>query len=176
MSIQLQPLQCLTNAPVDYDYGWQTTLVENVATDSKGRPWRLCENADQWHLDQQAMRYGSGLHQCLTKQEQVDEWFEHGLLTPTGKAVPIIRLSVNLRPYLEAKGEERSGILEAIEPNIPGVTVETEQGGYLRIFTCRGIEAAQALRQHLQAADLEFEPYGPQPGPAYAASTLDTAE
>jgi hypothetical protein len=167
--MKLGPLQCLTNAPEEYDYGWQKTLVRNVATDSRGRSWRLCQNDDAWHLEQQVMRYGSGMYQGITTQAQLDEWLEgdNPLLTLTDNPVPVIRLQVNLRPVLEAArkltgyGEAREEIVETLEVELPGVTVDVQDGGYLRIFTCEGTEAAQALRQHLK--DLPVEPHGPQP-------------
>lgn len=76
----LQPLHSLTDAPENYDYSWQHTVNPRFATDSRGRTVRLCRNDDAWHLEQQAMRYGSGLHFCLTSQREVDSWIRNGLL------------------------------------------------------------------------------------------------
>jgi hypothetical protein len=66
MPLILRPLQAITNAPEVYDYGWMHTLIDNVAVDQKGKPRRLVENDDQWHFDQQLLRYRSGLNLVIT--------------------------------------------------------------------------------------------------------------
>jgi predicted ATPase with chaperone activity len=66
MPLTLGPLQAVTNAPQNYDYSWMKTLVDNIAVDEKGGPCRLVENEDQWHFEQQVLRYRSGLHLAIT--------------------------------------------------------------------------------------------------------------
>ena len=83
MSIVLNPLQAITNAPACYDYRWMHTVEENVAIDQKGKPCRLVENEDQWHFDQQILRYHSGLNLVITEQHRLDEAIQHGFLTLT---------------------------------------------------------------------------------------------
>ena len=46
-TITLGPLECLTAAPEDYDYGWMKTIQHNVATDDRGKVYRLARNEDE---------------------------------------------------------------------------------------------------------------------------------
>ena len=100
MTITLKPLQAITNAPHDYDYGWMKTVVDNIAVDEKGRPCRLAQNEDEWHFRQQLLRYGSGLHLAIADQASLDEYFQHGWLKLTETPVRIHRIKVDLHQAL----------------------------------------------------------------------------
>ena len=85
-----------TDAPTGYDYSWMRTEIDNFAVYDGKKIFRQCSNADQWHCDQQLMRYGSGMYFGLT-QKDFDELIECGLmvLTPE-KQIVHRRAIVNL--------------------------------------------------------------------------------
>lgn len=97
MAITLKPLQCLTNAPEDYDYGWMRTVAYNVATDKRGRALRLAQNEDQWHFEQQVMRYGSGLNLTYDTQKNLDDALKYNLLVENADPTPVYYHSVSLK-------------------------------------------------------------------------------
>ena len=76
------PEQFYTNAPIDYDWGWTTTLIDNVGVDNHNRPIRLVEIEDEFHANCQIGRYGSGLYFALTP-EQFQSQVKHNFLTLT---------------------------------------------------------------------------------------------
>ncbi len=59
-----------TDAPACYDWGW-TTEINPVAavTRHKRDAVRLVEISDEWHAEQQAMRYHSGLNMVLNETQ-----------------------------------------------------------------------------------------------------------
>ncbi len=63
-----------TDAPACYDWGW-TTEINPVAavTRRKRDAVRLVEISDEWHAEQQAMRYHSGLHFALNELQFREE-------------------------------------------------------------------------------------------------------
>ena len=78
-----------TDAPVCYDYtSWCTEIDPCVAiTRRKREPVRLVEISDTWHAEQQAMRYGSGLHFTFDEgrfqEELANE--KYGIVIPVTK-------------------------------------------------------------------------------------------
>ena len=87
--ITLTRRQCLTTAPEEYDYCWARTLILNVATDGRGRSLRLVENEDDWHFQQQMLRYGSGLHLTIDRQSVLADQVGYGLVKLTDNPVHI---------------------------------------------------------------------------------------
>lgn len=135
---QLKPLQCLTNAPEEYDYGWMRTLVENVAVDDRGRSFRLCQNEDAWHLEQQVMRYGSGMYVGLTKQSEVDEWFRYNRLTLTDSPVTVHYFDHDFAAALEHRAlckQVTKMLRDAAK--LDGVTVKPRQSSGLYVYDFR---------------------------------------
>ena len=131
MSLTLATRQCLTTASEDYDYGWTKTLILNVATDSRGRSMRLVENEDDWHFRQQIMRYGSGLHLTIYRQDELDKQLEYGLITLTDCPVHVYRQSFEYpRAYRWAE-DQLDQLREAVQllEHTEGVQLETLNGG-----------------------------------------------
>lgn len=129
--LKLARRQCLTTAPEDYDYGWARTLILNVATDSRGRSMRLVENQDDWHFNQQIMRYGSGLHLTIDRQSQLEELLEYGLLKLTDDPVHIHRRTFDFSDALGWPDERLAKLVETVEEiqAIDGLTLNSSNGG-----------------------------------------------
>lgn len=165
MTIKLKPLQAITNAPQCYDYSWMRTVVDNLATDEKGRPCRLVENDDEWHFRQQLMRYGSGLHLAISDQKQLDDFFRHGWLRLTDTPVYIHRIKLDLHQALGWKRDERrEALMECLDQWMNGPQVKYTTGHRCDYYLeCRGDEAAEQVRSKLREFGLDFEPWGPQP-------------
>ena len=90
------PERCYTTAPVDYDWGWTTVLIDHVAEDERGRPVRLVEVADPWHYDYQVGRYGSGCHAAWT-EEEYQKQVQAGFYKPTpDKAIHYFRKDIDV--------------------------------------------------------------------------------
>ncbi len=165
MTIILKPLQAITNAPENYDYGWMRTVVENIAVDEKGRPCRLVENEDEWHFKQQLLRYGSGLHLAIDDQNRLDEFFKYGWLKFSDNSVRIHRIKVDLQQALDWEDARRDALLECLNQWRNGPDVKCSNGHRLdRCMECRGDEAAERVRMKLREFGLEFETWGSQPG------------
>lgn len=162
MTIVLKRLQAITNASAVYDYGWMHTLIENVAVDEKGRPCRLVQNEDQWHFEQQVLRYHSGLHLVITEQDKLDGLLRHGWLTPTDDPVVIHRIKVDLEEAFDWDDNRRNALLQHLhswrsDPNISYTT-----GGRADYyFSCRGDVAADMVRSQLRIVGLKLESWGP---------------
>lgn len=86
------PEQYYTTAPADYDWGWTTVLIENAATDDRGRKVRLVEISDGYHADFQTGRYGSGGHFSLTA-DQFRSQVKAGMLTETPEAEQVVSVT-----------------------------------------------------------------------------------
>lgn len=164
MTITLRPLQAITNAPKEYDYGWMKTVVDNIAVDDKGRSCRLVENDDQWHFRQQLMRYGSGLCLVIDNQVQLDDFLRYGWLRFTDTPIPIHRIKLDLHQALGWKDERRDALLECLDQWRDGPQVKYTTGHRMDYYLeCRGDEAAEQVRAKLREFRLDFEPWGPQP-------------
>ena len=129
--LKLARRQCLTTAPEDYDYCWARSLILNVATDSRGRSMRLVENQDDWHFNQQVMRYGSGLHLTIDRQSQLDEQLEYGLLKLTDNPVHIHRRTFDFSDALEWPEERLDYLIKTVEEiqAIDGLTLNSSNDG-----------------------------------------------
>ncbi len=138
--LKLACRQCLTTAPEDYDYGWARTLILHVATDSRGRSMRLVENEDDWHFNQQVMRYGSGLHLTIDRQSQLEELMEYGLLKLTDDPVHIHRRSFDFSDALEWPEERLSKLVETVKEiqAIDGLILTASNGGLCYSLEVRG--------------------------------------
>lgn len=138
--LQLARRQCLTSAPEDYDYGWARTLILNVATNSRGRSMRLVENEDDWHFEQQILRYGSGLHLTIDRQSQLDEQLEYGLLKLTDDPVHIHRRTFDFSDALEWPEQRLSKLVETVEEiqAIDGLILTSSNGGLYYSLEVRG--------------------------------------
>jgi len=96
-----------TDAPTNYDWGWTTTLIENVGVSRKGNPVRLVEISDGFHADHQVQRYGSGLHFAFS-EEEYNKQVGLGWITPTpDKAVHSFRTVVNVEPAIEDEAKNK---------------------------------------------------------------------
>jgi hypothetical protein len=154
MTIKLKPLQAITNAPNEYDYGWMKTVVDNVAVDERGRSCRLVQNDDEWHFRQQLLRYGSGL--CLV--------LRHGWLRLTDTPVRIHRMKLDLHQALGWRDERRDALLECLDQWRDGPHVKYTTGHNVDYYLeCRGDEVAEQVRARFREFGLAFEPWGPQP-------------
>ena len=163
MTLTLRPLQAITNAPACYDYSWMKTLIDNIAVDEKGRSFRLVENEDQWHFEQQLIRYGSGLYLTITDQEQLDSFLRHGWLRLTDDPVVIHRFKVDLHQAIEWGRSRRAAILESLDKWQDGPEVKYTTGqGMTYLIECRGDEAAERVRSKLSDFGLTAESWGPQ--------------
>ncbi len=129
--LMLQNRQCLTTAPEEYDYRWAKTLILNVATDSRGRSLRLVQNEDDWHFDQQMLRYGSGLHLTIDRQSILSDQLEHGLLKLTENPIHIHRRSFDFSTALDWPRVRLAKLIETVEAirAIGGITFTTSNGG-----------------------------------------------
>jgi hypothetical protein len=164
MPLILRPLQAVTNAPENYDYGWMHTVVDTIALDEKGRPCRLVQNDDEWHFGQQLMRYGSGLHLVIDNQIQLDDFLRYGWLRLTDTPIPIHRIKLDLHQALGWKDERRDALLECLDQWVNGPDVKYSTGHRCDYYLeCRGDEAAEQVRSKLREFGLNFELWGPQP-------------
>jgi len=164
MTIRLNPLQAITNAPQCYDYSWMRTVVDNIAVDEKGRPCRLVQNDDEWHFRQQLMRYGSGLHLVIDNQIQLDDFLRYGWLKLTDTPVYIHRIKLDLHQALGWRDRRREALLECLDQWHDGPQVRYTTGHRCDYYLeCRGDEAAEQVRSKLREFGLNFEPWGPQP-------------
>lgn len=162
----LRPLQAITNAPPEYDYGWMHTVVDHIGEDSKGRLWRLVENEDDWHFQNQLQRYGSGLYQSLTTEAQINDFVAAGLLKwTTSKAVPYHRIKVNMEQAMDWDREARlnflTNFLNSLKEGSP--TTYTTGHDMTYYFTSRGDNAFEELKNRLQEFGLQWTFCGPRP-------------
>ncbi|NLS97500.1 MAG: hypothetical protein GXX96_35620 [Planctomycetaceae bacterium] len=164
MTIKLRPLQAITNAPENYDYGWMKTVVDNVAVDERGRSCRLVQNDDEWHFRQQLLRYGSGLNLVISDQKQLDDFLRHGWLKLTDTPVRIHRIKLDLHQALGWRDERRDALLECLDQWRDGPQIKYSTGHNCDYYLeCRGDDAAEQVRAKLREFGLSFEPWGPQP-------------
>lgn len=162
MSILLRPLQAITNATPNYDYRWMHTVVENVAIDQRGRPCRLVENEDQWHFDQQILRYHSGLNLIITEQDRLNDAFRFGDLKLTDDPIHVHRIKVELEQAFDWERDRREALLECLNAWRDGPTVSYMTGGRADyFFTCRGDVAADEVRSQLTGFGLTLGAWGP---------------
>jgi hypothetical protein len=172
MSLTLGPLQAVTNAQENYDYCWMKTVVDNIAVDEKGRSCRLVQNDDQWHFDQQLLRYRSGLHLAITSQKQLDDFLRHGWLKLTDNPVIIHRFKVDLQQAVDWERARRTALLECLDEWRDGQDTKYTTGhGMEYFFECRGDEAAERVRSRLSEFGLTVEPWGPQFVPVESQKT-----
>ena len=129
--INLARRQCLTTAPEEYDYRWARTLILNVATDSRGRSLRLVENEDDWHFQQQMLRYGSGLHLIIDRQSVLADQVGYGLIKLTDNPVHVYRRSFDFATALDWPQDRLDQLIEAVQAvrEIEGITFATSNGG-----------------------------------------------
>lgn len=138
--ITLARRQCLTTAPEDYDYCWARTLILDVATDSRGRSMRLVENEDDWHFQQQMLRYGSGLHLTIDRQGELADQVGYGLLKLTDNPVHIYRRSFDFADARDWPQGRLDLLVETVERvrKMDGVTLGTRNGGLAYSVEVRG--------------------------------------
>ena len=168
MTLILRPLQAITNAPEYYDYGWMRTVVDNIAVDEKGRPCRLVENVDQWHFDQQILRYHSGLHLTITDQQQLDDFLRHGWLKLTDDPIVVHRFKVDLHEAMDWERSRLTALLELLDEWRDGQDTTYTTQHMIYLIECRGDEAAERVRSQLAEFGLTLETWGPQ------AATVET--
>lgn len=94
------PVYAYTDAPVEYDWGWTRTEVENIAIyDPKSRPrtLRKVRIEDEYHAKMQLGRYGSGMYLALEYPMYAD-WVKQGLIVenPIDEQIHHYRTSFDL--------------------------------------------------------------------------------
>jgi hypothetical protein len=94
-TFKLKPLQCVTSAPTEYDYRWAKTIDPDFGVDKNGRKLRLVEGEDQWHFNQQMMRYGSGMHIVIADQKRLDDEITGSWITLTKKKTKTVEQRVH---------------------------------------------------------------------------------
>ncbi len=141
MQVTLTARQCVTNAPENYDYGWAHTKIANLYTDDRGKIYRLVENDDDWHFNQQLMRYDSGMNVTITDQIDLDYRVKQGLLIPLPNPKPVFITTVDFKnKFKGCTSEEIEAILEVLEQTkiTEGVNIETYNGGLTYYLTFTG--------------------------------------
>jgi len=165
--ITLKPLQAITSAPMDYDYRWMQTVVANIAVDENGRSCRLVQNEDDWHFQQQLLRYGQqlyglGPYLAIAEQKRLDEFFRHGRLKLTNKPIHVYRIKIDLHQAFGRDAKHRDAIshLLGLWQDTVKYGVGIRMDGYI---DCLDDEAAEQLRASLRHFGLYFTPWQPQP-------------
>jgi hypothetical protein len=131
--MKLGNLQCVTTAPEAYDYGWATTVIDNLYVTDSGKVMRLVQNEDQWHFNEQMKRYSSGGNLTISNQIQLDEFLTYGWIKPTEDPRPIYREYFDFEDLLtEASNEDIQRILDCVEEiqKMSEVKLEVKKGGY----------------------------------------------
>lgn len=142
MQITLKQRQCITAAPEDYDYGWAKTMIDNVYTDKRGKVYRLVEVEDDWHFEQQCLRYSSGMFHPIQDQSVLDSNLEYKWLIPTDDPIVVHRASydfANALEWPEGKLDELVALIEEIE-QVPNIDLQTRNGGLAYDLEVRGQE------------------------------------
>jgi len=154
--INLSRRQCLTTAPEEYDYCWARTLILNVATDSRGRSMRLVENEDDWHYQQQMLRYGSGLHLTIDRQGELADQVDYGLIKLTDDPIHIYRRSFDFSGALDWPQDRLACLVATVESIRArnGLTFKSSNGGLAYSVEVRG---DKDLFDHTVALLSEFE-------------------
>lgn len=164
MPLIIRPLQAVTNAPECYDYVWMHTVVDNIAVDDRGRSCRLVQSDDDWHFEQQLLRYGSGLHLVIADQDQLDAYLRRGWLKFTDTPIPIHRIKVDLLLAVGWDDDRQEALVACLDQWRDGPQVKYRTGHRCDYYLeCRGHESAEAVRARLREFGLAFEPWGPQP-------------
>ncbi len=122
--------QYYTTAPVNYDWGWTTVLIENAGQHKNGLNVRLVSISDGYHADYQTARYGSGNFAVMTPEEFRKE-VRLGSITETPEAEHIISLTrdfdlsgisdsparcLKIAPFLCFKNAPVKGVTISFEP------------------------------------------------------------
>lgn len=159
-SLALDHLQCLTTAPEDYDYGWAKTLTLNVATDGRQRSMRLVEVEDDWHFKQQIMRYGSGLHLTIDRQDELGKQLEYGLITLSDCPVHVYRQSFDFPRAFHWSDQRLDQLRELVQmlENTEGIQLETLNGGLAYQLEVRGdFELFREAMERLSVFEVQAE-------------------
>lgn len=151
-TLKLGPLECLTTAPEDYDYGWMRTICYNVAKGERGVPYRLVRNEDKYHFDSQVARYGSGMNSTVTEQADLEVRIDLGFLTLTpDKAVQVHYLTYDLEGLIGSKDTDRlRDALDTVEDFKP------KWDGYKIRFRLVGDEARNKVADLFKSFNLEL--------------------
>jgi hypothetical protein len=145
------PQRFYTTAPVDYDWGWTTEIITNVAVTDRGKVMRLVEIEDAYHANCQTGRYSSGLHAAWT-QEQYDDQVRRGWITPTpDKAIYHFRRDFDMRPAIDddSKHEPMLAIIHGSKTG--GYTFESSGGMHYRLIVTGPKEEAERKFADLSA-------------------------
>ena len=114
----------------------------------------LVENDDQWHFDQQLLRYHSGLNLVITEQEQLDGFLRREWLKLTDDPIVIHRIKVDLEEAFDWDDQRRNALLHCLcgWRNHPTVKYTTgSRTDYY--FECRGDSIAAELDHNWQLLD-----------------------
>ncbi len=145
--VVLKPLQCVTNAPADYDYGWTTPLIDNLFTDDRGRSYRLVQVEDRLHFDNQVARYGSGLHATIVKQDDLDYQVKEGWIKPTQPTEQFVyRFAVYDFQNIIDNHDDLIDLLRATEERLeemedPRVIFQVTRGGLGAVLKVRDVDS-----------------------------------
>lgn len=102
-----------------------------MATDGRGRSLRLVENEDDWHFQQQMLRYGSGLHLTIDRQSELADQVGYGLVKLTDDPIHIYRRSFDFSGALDWPQDRLDCLVATVESvrELDGVTLQTSNGG-----------------------------------------------
>jgi hypothetical protein len=171
----LKPRQCLTNASLRYDYGWQKTLVENIAVVVKdSKPLRLCENEDDYHFNCQLMRYSSGMNFTIETQQRLDAEIEAGYIALTENPTPIFRLfastpeaykweSSRVNQFMSAIESFRFGQYGILEETTMPIAVKALSGGLEWLIRVKGKDNLATITEVFTQFGIPLKADGPQP-------------
>lgn len=162
-NLKLGKLECLTCAPKEYDYGWMRTTLDHAATDSRGKVYRVAKNEDSWHLENQVMRYRSGLHTSFCGSSQCDmkilgEFIDSGLIkiSEYGEVVRHYYLRFTTEKF---KSWAESAPLRAAVEEIEAAGVSIETNGYTYLIHAVGKVDYIKVDGILERARIEYETY-----------------
>lgn len=131
MQIILQPRQCVTNAPEDYDYAPMRTVIDGLFVDDRGRRYRLAENNDDLQFRSQIARYNSGPFVVLEHQKLLERYIESKWLFPLDNPIMVYRESFDF--------EDRFGSMTEVEINNLRLAIESvEKLKYAKVNVRKG--------------------------------------
>lgn len=127
----LQPLQCLTTAPSDYDWGWTKELATNVFNSYSGKIFRLVEVEDQYHFDMQVGRYYSGSHLVIESNETLLKELNSEFISPTNAAKHIYRHTFDFENIVHMEPDKIDLYLSKVEElkKNPNLKIDLLKGG-----------------------------------------------
>jgi hypothetical protein len=128
---ELQPLQCLTTAPKEYDWGWTHELATEMFKCDSGKLYRLVEVEDQFHFNMQIGRYCSGMNKTIESNEEFQKELKSGFIQPTEFPNYIYRHTFNLENFIHMERDKIDLYLSKVEEleKYPNLKCQILKGG-----------------------------------------------